>query len=132
MSAHPTRKEIAELLEMTMRVKKRGASGLLPDLGRSVQRPGRVREHAGALEREHPPGPRAAAGGGHVTTFKKWLRSQRHRQDAVGDFARDWCADPDAPPVRLHRQIERYLNERGVEEKVQEAARRAWVEWMRS
>jgi len=30
-------------------------------------------------------------------TFKQWLRSQKNRNDPIGDFARDAMVDPDFP-----------------------------------
>lgn len=67
---------------------------------------------------------------GKAVTFKGWLRNQERRQDPVGDFARDWCDDPDAPPVFSHRQVERHLLGLDVGEDVHAASRRAWDEWM--
>ncbi len=47
-------------------------------------------------------------------TFQQWLHSQQHRDDPVGDLARDAHADRDTPPGRTtYRAWDRYLRRRG-------------------
>lgn len=35
-----------------------------------------------------------------LPTFKDWLKQQTAKGDPVGDFARDWLADPEAPEAK--------------------------------
>ena len=50
-------------------------------------------------------------------TFYQWLKKQKHRNDGVGDLARDVIQDADWPhrsastePRKVQRSCERYLN----------------------
>lgn len=60
-----------------------------------------------AIMREHP---------AHnvVHGFHGWIRRQCHRDDAIGDLARDLAADPDAPPTNDVRAIAQYLRSAGA------------------
>lgn len=64
-------------------------------------------------------------------SFKRWLKKQCRRQDPVGDFARDWLDDSDAPPATSLLKVDSHLDGIGVAPEVFAAARRAWVEYRR-
>jgi hypothetical protein len=71
------------------------------------------------------------------TTFTRFIRGQRRRQDAIGDFARDWLSDRrHTPPRKPRGQVDwarmvLYLESRNASFAAIEAARRAWNEWKR-
>jgi len=44
-------------------------------------------------------------------TFGRWLRQQKHRQDSVGDLARDFIADGCAKRLSSFRSIARHIEE---------------------
>jgi uncharacterized protein YozE (UPF0346 family) len=60
-------------------------------------------------------------------TFNAWLRRQRHRQDPVGDLARDAFSDPHWPPVARHQR--KYLVGVNSCEGAMAALDRAHTEW---
>jgi hypothetical protein len=63
-------------------------------------------------------------------TFQQWLHGQRHRDDAVGDLARDAHADRDTPTGQTtSRTWLRYLRRRGACDGALEALRQAWAEY---
>ena len=66
-----------------------------------------------------------------MMTFRKFLRSQRKRQDRVGDFARDALADEDAPVHGGNRKRWSYylMDDVGVPPKVHDAFLAAWAEY---
>jgi len=64
-------------------------------------------------------------------SFAAWLKSQRHRDDAVGDLARDAAADRRWPKAARSLQcLLGYLDGRGACAGAVEACRRAWAEFM--
>ena len=62
-------------------------------------------------------------------TFLEWCRAQRNRPDAIGDFARDWCADNDRPRAPSERTMVTYLYDMGAMEEAVVAGREAYREW---
>ncbi len=68
-------------------------------------------------------------------TFNRWLRAQAHRQDRVGDLARDFNADtPRESGIRVasSADLERVLDWHGACEGAYAALQRAEVEWITS
>lgn len=66
------------------------------------------------------------------STFTNFLRRQRRREDAVGDFARDWIKDKGAGRPRGAYNLAavgRYLERRNACAEAHDAARTAWREW---
>lgn len=61
--------------------------------------------------------------------FKVWLKRQKHRNDPVGDLARDAMRDRHWPPGAKLSRLEGYLGERGACKEAHEALYRAWREW---
>lgn len=71
--------------------------------------------------------------GSRKYSFGNFCRTRLKREDAVGDFARDWLADADRPKARrvdLHRIIQ-HLRLCGATENAIKAARKAWWEYER-
>lgn len=67
-----------------------------------------------------------------TTTFSKFLKNCATRDNAVGDFARDWLKDgsPRKPqPSKGINQIIQYLESRNACPGCLEAAKAAWHEW---
>jgi uncharacterized protein YozE (UPF0346 family) len=63
-------------------------------------------------------------------TFFRWLLQQRHRQDAVGDLARDAGRDPSfGRRSRTPQSTERHLTGQGACDGAIRAAAAAWVEF---
>jgi hypothetical protein len=63
--------------------------------------------------------------------FRRWLGQQRARQDAVGDFARDFLADPCAASLTTISGIDSHLrthHDTEIIERVLDARDRAWRE----
>jgi len=59
--------------------------------------------------------------------FRHWLRGQRQRQDAIGDFARDYLGDSCMVGIRTLSGIDRHLRaEHGHADKALAARDRAW------
>jgi len=62
--------------------------------------------------------------------WRKWLRTQRDRQDAVGDFARDYLADSCASRLATLSGLDHHMrDDHGAEDKVWRARDAAWREW---
>lgn len=59
-------------------------------------------------------------------TFDGFCRRSRHRDDPVGDFARDWIGDSARPRVRTLCQVLGHLRIRGACREAIAAAREAW------
>lgn len=59
----------------------------------------------------------------NVPTFFQWLREQTHRDDPVGDLARDFCADPE-PADSVHR-----LRQKITDPVVRDVLDEAEAEW---
>jgi len=57
--------------------------------------------------------------------FRQWLEAQVHREDPVGDFARDWLDDPNTLRLRTLSGIDYYLKGIGVCDNVLKARDRA-------
>jgi hypothetical protein len=68
-------------------------------------------------------------------TFTNYLRRQVHRQDRVGDFARDWFSDGgqfSKPRGRYSwRSVRAYLERNNACEPAIASARKAWTEWLK-
>lgn len=63
-------------------------------------------------------------------TFTGWLSKQRHRDDPVGDLARDVRRDPTWPRrAQTLRTFERYLDNRDACLGAMKALKRAWSEY---
>jgi uncharacterized protein YozE (UPF0346 family) len=63
-------------------------------------------------------------------SFDRWLREQRHRDDPVGDLARDVISDPDWPRGAGEHAQRRYLiYEVWACDGAVEAHARAWREY---
>ncbi len=65
-------------------------------------------------------------------TFYAWARTQVRRDDPVGDFCRDWCADRDRPSIRRSsrwRHVRYYLWQVGACDAAVQAGKRAYAEW---
>ena len=63
-------------------------------------------------------------------TFREWLRQQEHRDDPVGDLARDADRDKHFPRRNAKfRTLVRHLEEQWAIPPAVEALHRAWEEW---
>ncbi len=62
-------------------------------------------------------------------SFTDWLLDQRHRDDPVGDLARDVAMDDDWPESDELEECSDYLMGKRA---AQAALHRAWSEYMRS
>jgi hypothetical protein len=66
-------------------------------------------------------------------TFTNYLRTQRHREDRVGDFAREWFTDGGAVQKPRGRYswgaVRAYLESNDACEDAILAGRKAWAEW---
>ena len=65
-------------------------------------------------------------------TFTRFLRDLHDRQDALGDFARDWTADRHMSRPRGAYDwpaVERFLVNRHASLNAIEAAHMAWKQW---
>lgn len=67
-----------------------------------------------------------------LVTFLEWCRAQRKRPDAVGDFARDWCADPERPRAPSEAEMVAYLYTCTALEDAVVAGKAAHREWRAS
>ena len=63
------------------------------------------------------------------SNFLTWAQGQRDRQDPVGDFCRDFMADPKRLVLGGREEILDYLQDRGVEDAVIDAFQLAWTEF---
>ena len=63
------------------------------------------------------------------TTFTAWLRTQTHRNDPIGDLARDFTADPRARTARSPNGVQSLLLEAGACHEAHEACDAAAKEW---
>lgn len=66
-------------------------------------------------------------------TFSTWLRTQTKRDDAIGDFARDWVLDRSSKKPRGpygFAALRHYLAKREACRGALNAARKAWDEYM--
>ena len=67
-----------------------------------------------------------------IMAFRVWLRRQRKRQDAVGDFARDFLADSCANAVRTLSGLDRHMqDEHNAIDAALDARDQAWREYAR-
>jgi hypothetical protein len=65
-----------------------------------------------------------------IGPFRAWLRRQMHRQDPVGDFARDFLMDDCARYLTTLSSIDRHLKEdHDAEDRVLDVRDRAWREY---
>jgi uncharacterized protein YozE (UPF0346 family) len=65
-----------------------------------------------------------------MSGFKAWLRTQRHRKDAIGDLARDAVQDRCWPRGSASLgHLEKHLEKHDAMPAAIEALRRAWIEW---
>jgi hypothetical protein len=65
-------------------------------------------------------------------TFTTFLKAQKHRQDPVGELARDWSKDVHNSKPRgayKWKTLEGYLLGRGAVQNCISAAKLAWDEW---
>jgi uncharacterized protein YozE (UPF0346 family) len=63
-------------------------------------------------------------------SFKTWLLEQQHRDDPIGDLARDAAQDKRFPRRNAKlRTVVRYLEEQEATPAALEALYRAWEEW---
>ena len=64
-------------------------------------------------------------------SFRKWLRKQAKRDDAVGDIARDVKVDPglSGRVLLTFFDLESYLRSVDADPAAIQAAREAWSEW---
>ena len=64
-------------------------------------------------------------------SFLAWCRLQLRREDAVGDFCRDWVADRDRPRGSFSSwwYVHQYLLSVNAIPEAIDAGRRAWAEW---
>lgn len=66
---------------------------------------------------------------GTYPTFLQWCYGQRARQDRVGDFARDWCADTDRPRAPTRHRMVAYLQDMGAIDAAIQSGPMAYCEW---
>lgn len=65
-----------------------------------------------------------------MSGFKRWLRTQKHREDPVGDLARDAARDRCWPRGSASlRHLEKHLEKHDAIPEAIEALRRAFSEW---
>ena len=65
-----------------------------------------------------------------IRAFRNWCRSQTHRNDIVGDFARDFTLDDCSDHVRTISGLERHMmDEHGATGAALEARDAAWREY---
>lgn len=64
-----------------------------------------------------------------TATFRGWLKAQTHRNDAVGDLARDAVADHCWTTVGWQRFAYHLANEHGAAPSAMDAAARARTEY---
>jgi hypothetical protein len=67
-----------------------------------------------------------------MTSFSAWLRRQKDRDDAIGDLARDWIADPDAPRAASPRQARTHIDLMGASAAALKTLDRAAEKWASS
>lgn len=71
-------------------------------------------------------------------TFKAWLRTQKRRDDPVGDFARDALEDRRFPRVSTDTlgggwtKVRRHLQAIGACDSAEDAGFQAWREYQRA
>ena len=66
-------------------------------------------------------------------SFTQWLQRQRHRNDPIGDIARDAGQDETWPKrQRTFGAFYAYLEECGACDGALRALRAAWAEWRRA
>jgi hypothetical protein len=64
-------------------------------------------------------------------TFKTWLMMQKHREDSVGDLARDALKDRAWPPTQDMVKLRAHLLKQGVVEKIRLALEEAYAEYQK-
>jgi uncharacterized protein YozE (UPF0346 family) len=66
-----------------------------------------------------------------LISFTQYLKSQCHRNDAVGDLAQDWLIDDGNKPRGAYKlpALIRYLERQGACEPCLDAGRNAWKEF---
>jgi len=62
-------------------------------------------------------------------TFRQWLRTQKYRDDPIGDFSRDFLADKTAKGLHNITEIRRHVLVRTVEPCVLSAVDEAIAEF---
>ena len=63
-------------------------------------------------------------------TFTNWLKQQKHRQDIVGDLARDAVEDETGPKGNAGYHVwERHLESKGAVQGALDALAEAWREF---
>lgn len=63
------------------------------------------------------------------SSFLGWLLTQQQRSDRIGKFARELCADPNAPNVTDLNEYHDYLRQHGWAEENHQVLADAFSEW---